>query len=191
MGIKRGTSTKESAVQHLHLSWVKTPYSFRSMISFALIVLAALSRFLPHADNFTLVLATAAFAGVTMGTLRGCSVVLATALLSDFFLGAQSYPGMIWVYIGLLSIPVVSVFFASTIGQAFSAAGAFFVLSNFGVWLSSGMYSPDLAGLVQCYVLAVPFFWNTLFSTVGGLMLLKAVALWLRSPISQAAKSSS
>src|SRR5690606_21921883 len=39
---------------------------------------------------------------------------------------------------------------------------AFFVLSNFAVWAFSGMYSHDLAGLTQCYVLALPFFQNSL-----------------------------
>lgn len=46
-------------------------------------------------------------------------------------------------------------------------------MSNFLVWAGSdgSMYSQDLSGLVQCYVLAIPFFGNTLagdllFSTV-------------------------
>jgi hypothetical protein len=38
----------------------------------------------------------------------------------------------------------------------------FFVLTNFAVWISSGMYTLDLAGLVTCYVRAIPFFGNTL-----------------------------
>ena len=33
----------------------------------------------------------------------------------------------------------------------------FFVVSNFGVWLG-GFYPLTLNGLVECYVLAVPFY---------------------------------
>ncbi|MCZ6474899.1 MAG: hypothetical protein O6700_01100, partial [Gammaproteobacteria bacterium] len=32
-----------------------------------------------------------------------------------------------------------------------------FVLSNFGVWLG-GFYPPTLSGLIECYVLAIPFY---------------------------------
>jgi len=38
----------------------------------------------------------------------------------------------------------------------------FFALSNFGVWLGSGMYPRSLAGLAECYAAALPFFQNSL-----------------------------
>jgi len=49
----------------------------------------------------------------------------------------------------------------------------FYLVSNFGVW-ASGVLSPvtnlpyekNLNGLISCYFLAIPFFKNTLFSTV-------------------------
>ena len=41
----------------------------------------------------------------------------------------------------------------------------FFVVSNFGVWVMGG-YTYDFSGFVACYVMAVPFFKNTLLSTV-------------------------
>ena len=47
-------------------------------------------------------------------------------------------------------------------GAALASAILFFVVTNFGVWLSSGMYPPTLAGLAACYVAAIPFFQNTL-----------------------------
>jgi len=51
------------------------------------------------------------------------------------------------------------------------AAGAilgptsFFVVSNFAVWCTFGMYPPTLAGLGACYVAALPFFRNDLLAT--------------------------
>jgi hypothetical protein len=50
------------------------------------------------------------------------------------------------------------------------AAGAvatptsFFLLSNFAVWMG-GMYAHTLAGLAQCYTMALPFYRNDLVST--------------------------
>ena len=41
----------------------------------------------------------------------------------------------------------------------------FFVITNFGVW-SLGSYGYNLEGLILCYTLAIPFFGNTLISTL-------------------------
>lgn len=47
-----------------------------------------------------------------------------------------------------------------------SLVGAFifFLVTNFGVWLS-GMYSLSINGLIECYLLAIPFFTYSLIST--------------------------
>ncbi len=39
----------------------------------------------------------------------------------------------------------------------------FFVITNFGVWATSGMYVRDANGLLNAYVLGLPFFKNSLF----------------------------
>lgn len=51
-------------------------------------------------------------------------------------------------------------------GAGFASALTFFIVSNFGVWaLGDGMHYPlTAAGLVDCYVQALPFFRNTLIS---------------------------
>ncbi len=38
----------------------------------------------------------------------------------------------------------------------------FFVLTNFGVWAVGTFYPKTMSGLVTCYVVAIPFFRNTL-----------------------------
>ena len=40
----------------------------------------------------------------------------------------------------------------------------FFILSNFGVWLIG--YPKTLEGMISCYILAIPFFKNTILSTL-------------------------
>ena len=49
----------------------------------------------------------------------------------------------------------------------------FFLITNFGAWLTLEMYEKNLAGLFQSYVLAIPFFHNTLISTLLYLVVLK------------------
>jgi hypothetical protein len=40
----------------------------------------------------------------------------------------------------------------------------FFIVSNFGVWVTSGMYAHTLDGLLECYVMALPFFRTSLMA---------------------------
>ena len=41
----------------------------------------------------------------------------------------------------------------------------FFVITNFGVWIL-GSYGYTLSGLVNCYILAIPFFTYSIISTL-------------------------
>ncbi len=43
----------------------------------------------------------------------------------------------------------------------------FFLITNFGVWLHTGLYAKTWGGLVQSYTLALPFFRNTLLGDLG------------------------
>ena len=51
----------------------------------------------------------------------------------------------------------------------------FFIITNFGAWLTLDMYVKDFSGLMQSYLMAIPFFQNTLISTFLYLYLLKLV----------------
>ena len=46
-----------------------------------------------------------------------------------------------------------------------TGAAIFYLVTNFGVWIN-GSYSYDLNGLVTCYALALPFFGNTILSSL-------------------------
>tara|TARA_E500000318_G_C3452037_1_gene169179 strand:- start:127 stop:570 length:444 start_codon:yes stop_codon:yes gene_type:complete len=115
------------------------------------IVAILVSRFLPHPPNFTPIIAIFMASG-------GLSLVplLVTYLFTDAILGFHS--SMIWVYASLFAIgylqkgPIVS-------------SLLFFIITNFAVW-TSGYYGYDLEGLLLCYTMAIPFFINTLASTL-------------------------
>ena len=46
-----------------------------------------------------------------------------------------------------------------------SSSLVFYIISNFGVW-SLGSYGYSLDGLLICYIAAIPFYTNTLISTI-------------------------
>ena len=50
----------------------------------------------------------------------------------------------------------------NVIGSSVIASTIFFLLTNFGTWLSSGLYAQSFGGLMTCYAAGLPFFWNTL-----------------------------
>ena len=115
------------------------------------ILAIVVSRFLPHPPNFTPVIAIFMLSG-------GLSLVplLITYLLTDAVLGFHSY--MIWVYASLFAVSYLQK------GPVISSI-LFFVITNFAVW-TSGYYGFDLQGLLMCYTMAIPFFVNTLLSTM-------------------------
>ena len=78
---------------------------------------------------------------------------------------------MIWTYgsfflIGLMASHFSSAKLSSLIGLSLSGPTLFFLTTNFGVWLGSSIYSQDIQGLVQCYVLALPFYASSLSATL-------------------------
>ncbi|MEL7337362.1 MAG: DUF6580 family putative transport protein, partial [Planctomycetota bacterium] len=54
----------------------------------------------------------------------------------------------------------------SVLGGSLAASLAFFLISNFGVWLA-GWYPMNAAGLLQCYFNAIPFFRNALIGDLS------------------------
>ena len=122
-------------------------------------------RYLPHPPNFTPVLALTLYTSMYLG-LRSSPFVIMAFALSDFIIGFHHLLIFTWGSLALISI--VGMFaksFLSRVSLLFLSSIIFFVCSNFGVWLFSEFYSKDFDGLFQCYVLAIPFFTNTMIST--------------------------
>ena len=75
------------------------------------------------------------------------------------------------------------------VSKSLMASLSFYLVSNFGVWLFTGMYEKSLVGLAQCYTFALPFFRSTLmgdllFSSVlfGAFYLVQARASDKKQP---------
>jgi len=154
----------------------------RNMLAYIILVLAALSRLLPHALHITALNVTAAGAGLLFfGSRRPRieAVVAAVVMaITDIYLTrvVYGYPfhprGYIvtWCWyaaaalIGSALLRRVTVL--RVVAGVFASATGFFLLSNFMVWMGSvQMYPHTAAGLVSCYVAGLPFYRNDLLST--------------------------
>lgn len=138
----------------------------RQAVLIGMILAAAMSRLIPHPFNFTPIGALALFGGAQFADRRAAFLVPAAAmLLSDLWIGF--YAHMEWVYgsfalIGCLGLWLRPRRNALRIaGTSLAGSCLFFLITNFGEWLHGMLYAKNLAGLIACYVAAVPFFSNT------------------------------
>lgn len=151
----------------------------------SLIVIAAIYRLLPHPPNATPVGAMALVGGLYIGRKYLAFILPLLALfLSDLvinntisrsFLSEQTglvifSDYMIPVYFSFILIVGIgfilskqSAFQKILFGTLLSSV-SFFIITNFGVWLSSTGYPKNFSGLMMCYEMAIPFFRNTLLS---------------------------
>lgn len=143
--------------------------SYKNIFILILIIAAVFSRLIPHPLNFTPIGALGLFAGAYIVDKRVWLLPIAALLISDFFIGFYEPVAMLFVYIGFASSAFIGRLLLSEKrtsvrlgGAALSSATIFFILSNFGTWLAGSLYPMSIAGLIECYVMAIPFYGNTL-----------------------------
>ena len=129
------------------------------------LVLSA-SRFIPHPPNFTSLLALSFYIPAILGA-RYIPALIISFLITDYFIGFHSTVAFTWG--SVIIIGLISKYFIKNITTRISGAlmGAllFFLITNFGVW-SLGSYGYTFEGLIICYTLAIPFFAQTIISTL-------------------------
>lgn len=134
----------------------------------ALVVAAMATRLIPHPANFTAVTAVALFAGAHFERRWAVVVPLAAMLASDALFELRFG----WGFHALM--PVVYASFAAVVwlgrllrrrrrllpvaAAAVAGPTLFFVTTNFAVWALGAGYPHTAAGLIACYVAAIPFF---------------------------------
>ena len=142
-----------------------------------LILILSFSRLIPHPPNFTPIIAVAIMSSYFFKNIYlSFATLLVSMLLADAFIGF--YSNMLFVYLSLLLIVFIfhkiseKMNFKNLFICGFIGSLIFFIISNFGVWVlgSPGVldlpYEKNLNGLVECYILAIPFFGNTFLSTL-------------------------
>lgn len=157
-----------------------TTLRLRWSVLCGMILVAALSRLVPHPPNFTPLGGMALFGGAMFSHwLPAIAVPLGAMVLSDILLGVFVYGYGVWhdtllfVYASLLLIVFLGrlvrrrLSVASVAGATLAGSLLFFLITNFGVWLVScrsanSIYPPTPQGLLACYIAALPFLGNTL-----------------------------
>jgi hypothetical protein len=148
------------------------------------------ARLLWHMPNVSPVAASALFAGMMLRHRAFAPVVPPAALLiGDAIMGFYHWQVMVVVY-AALTLPAVAGMLARhvralrvVVPTVLACSLIFFVTTNFAVWAWSGIYSADMAGLMQCYVMGLPF----LKYTVAGDLFWAAVLFggaWLTQRLS-------
>lgn len=152
-------------------------------------LLAFLSRILPHPPGIIAFTSFCLLLGHSRVSIRevlpSLLILLISVLISDLTLKfitpfslisswlAFSYTG----YIALFSLGYIYRAKRSILSiTSLLASGAllYWLWTNLGVWLSSGMYAHTIQGIIQCYTAALPFLRNALIGDVlfGGLMVM-------------------
>ncbi len=149
----------------------------KEIFPISLVIILAFARLIPHPPNFTPIIAVAIISGYFFKNFNlSALTLLAAMLISDLFIGF--YENVIFVYASLLLITFIfhkisyKINFKNLFIYGFAGSVIFFIVSNFGVWAlgSPGVYDvayeKNLIGLIECYILALPFFGNTFLSTL-------------------------
>jgi len=134
-----------------------------------MIFAAAFVRLLPHPPNFAPIAAMALFGGAYFNKKWAAFLVpLAAMFITDLILGFHEIMWAVYLSFGLIVVlgmmmikekKIGNIFFASVISSV-----SFFIITNFGTWLSTPLYQKTGAGLAACYTAAIPFFHQTLLS---------------------------
>mgnify|MGYP003332376749 CR=1 FL=1 len=157
---------------------------FKNILTVSLILIASLSRLIPHYPNFTSILAVALFSTyyfkknhiailISLSALWISDLLLNNIIYSDTYKNfTLFYNGFFWQYLPIILIAIIGkrilrkLSIGGLILSSLASSLIFFIISNFGVWLNSSIYSSDINGLLTCYFAAFPFFLNTLISTL-------------------------
>ena len=133
------------------------------------LLLAGLLRLVPHPPNFAPVGALALYGGARLSGWSSWAVPLSVLAVGDLLLQLVFgipflTPTTFSVFLGfgvyiLLGRSLRGCLHPFRIGStALLGSLQFYLITNFSVWYFSGMYTPDLSGLLSCYGAGIPFF---------------------------------
>lgn len=144
-----------------------------------------LLRLVPHVPNFAPISAMAIFGGAYLSRKFAVVIPLGAMILSDYLLlyvnpfgnmldfskiypvSAMFHSTTLYVWGSFLVSSLIGMWLknrkkpSSIILGSFLASLQFFLITNFGVW-AAGAYSRGVEGLMQSYIMGLPFFRWTL-----------------------------
>lgn len=149
-----------------------------------MILVAALSRIIPHPYNFTPLVAIALFSGSQFENKKmGFVIPILAYLISDVVLQVSGVMGsysfsqpfviisQLFVYVGMVLVTLLGTSLKSTkaikvLGYSLTGSAIFWIVSNFGVWFGNQFavgtaFHESYLTLGLTYLRALPFF-NTM-----------------------------
>ncbi len=138
------------------------------IIALLLVFIGVSLRLLPHSPNFTPILAIALFGGVYFSKRTAFILPLSAMVISDIFIGYYEAALMAFVYGSFLLCVILGIWLKkhkkwyTVLGSSVLGAILFFLITNFAVWAFTPWYAKTFSGIIRCYLMALPFFRNTL-----------------------------
>ncbi len=176
-------------------------YREQALLAGLLVVFAIATRIIfnmLHVYNFNAVMAAGLFAGAYLGSRRmGLVIPFIAMLITDAVIGFYDWKLMAVVYASFGIAVLLGKFYVKDatllrwIGSVLGGSLTFFVATNFAVWLfgDGSFYPHTLAGLGQCFTMAIPFYRSSFLGDLtwsavlfGGYELLK-LSLQKRIPV--------
>lgn len=135
------------------------------------ICMVLLFRWLPHPPNFTPIIGLSIMSATLFKSKKSHFLFpLLLMFVTDVFIGFHTL--MPFVY-GAILVTTTSGYIlkkhthiTTAIGCSLLSSIIFFLISNVGVWMTGTLYAKSMTGLIQCFTAAIPFFHNTVLSTV-------------------------
>lgn len=133
-------------------------------------IIGFIGQWLPHPPNFSPLNSIGIFSGYhSKCRLLFFLYPLFFAFMKDLIFGFHST--MLFVYLslfvaGLLGSYINTLSLLSTLKFSSFSTFTFYLITNFGVWLTSSLYPLNLKGILLCYLAAIPFLINQILGDV-------------------------
>jgi hypothetical protein len=158
--------------------YMNTQNKYLVTTAVGIILLAAISRLIPHPPNFAPIASLAIFGGTVISNKKYALILpLGALLLSDvlfqlftttpgFYDISQTFVYGAFILITFLATKIKKANTTNILFACLWSGAIFFILSNFGVWLTGVYYPKTITGLMECYAAAIPFYKNELFGNM-------------------------
>jgi hypothetical protein len=152
----------------------------RMPVLIGIILATAFSRLIPHMPNFSPLGAIGLFGAahfqkrwqafiIPLAAVWISDILINNIVYSDYYPSfTLFYSGFYWqngsyLLITLAGIIILKKINIKNLAFAFLTSTAiFFIITNFGCWPGSPVYTQDLRGLLTCYAAGIPFLKGTL-----------------------------
>lgn len=142
------------------------------IVPLILILIGVVARLIPHSPNVAPITAMALFGGAYLPKKYAIAIPLAAMLISDYFIGFHGT--IIYVYGSFAAIGLMGLWLrekrspGKILTLSLAASLLFYLVTNFGVWANPHSWYPhNLQGLMQSYIMGLPFLRNTIVGDVG------------------------